>query len=166
MIKEKLPYLIGLLAMVGGVFISILFGVNEGIFKDKIARDLQKNVKIQEMLDGPEKKAKIKTEQSKNWRYYQRFHFHSTGIGAMILGVLLVLNLFMIPEGVRLLASYLVSVGGFLYPFIWLFAGIYGPVMGRSEAKEAFEIFGWMGGFFLIGLILSMILVAKYPKRS
>jgi hypothetical protein len=56
----------------------------------------------------------------------------------------------------------MISVGGFLYPFIWLFAGIYGPEMGRNEAKEAFAIFGYMGGVCLLGMIMaSYLAIAK-----
>lgn len=164
--KTKLPYLIGLLTMAGGVMIAIIFGINEDIIQDKIARGLQQNVHIQQMADGPEKVAYIKGEQSKNWRYYQRYHFHSTGIGAMILAVLVLLNLFAIPECLKLICSYLTSVGGFLYPYVWLFAGIYGPSMGRHEAKESFAIFGYMGGVFLIGILMAFVLVAKYPKNN
>lgn len=55
-------------------------------------------------------------------------------------------------------AADLMSIGGLLYPFVWLFAGIYGPEMGRTEAKEAFAIFGYMGGLFLVGAIFTLIL--------
>jgi len=56
----------------------------------------------------------------------------------------------------------MVAIGGTLYPFVWLFAGIYGPEMGRSEAKEAFAFFGYMGGVFLLGGIYTTILTIKY----
>jgi hypothetical protein len=52
-----------------------------------------------------------------------------------------------------------------MYPFVWLFAAMYGPILGRSEAKEAFAIFGYAGGVYLVGLILIFILVAKYPLK-
>lgn len=59
----------------------------------------------------------------------------------------------------------MVSIGGFLYPFVWLFAGIYGPVMGRYEAKEEFAIFGYTRGLFLVGLILTGIILLRYPLK-
>ena len=152
--------------MVGGVFIAILFGVNEEMFKDKIQSGLQQNAKIQQMADSPEKTAKIGSEAEKNWRYYQRFHFHATGIGAMMIGLLLFIRKIKAPPKALDLASWLVSLGGFLYPFVWLFAAIYGPEMGRNEAKEAFAIFGYMGGLFLVGGVLTLFLTAKYPIEA
>ncbi len=159
---KRIPFFLALLSIVGGVFISILFAVNEDLFQKNITAGLEKNVKIQSITDATEKAAKMKGEQDKNWRYYQRFHFHATGIGAMMMGILLLLAGLKAPKNLVTIASYMVAVGGFLYPFVWLFAGIYGPEMGRSEAKEAFAIFGYMGGVFLVGGILSMFLSLKY----
>ena len=159
---KKLPLIIALFCILGGVGISILFGVNEDIFKDRISAGLQQNIKIQQMSDPAQKAAKIAAESDKNWRYYQRFHFHATGIGAMMMGILLLLSSLKAPNKHKTIASYMVAIGGTLYPFVWLFAGLYGPEMGRSEAKEAFAFFGYMGGVFLLGGIYTTILTIKY----
>jgi hypothetical protein len=74
---NRLPFLFSILAFVGGTFIAILFGANESLFKDRIADGLNRNEKIQKISDPEEKLSKIKSEQEKNWRYYQRYHFHS-----------------------------------------------------------------------------------------
>lgn len=163
---QRIPYVIAILTLIGGVFISIIFGANEDYFKDKINEGLKKNEKVNQIQDPIEKAAVLKTEADKNWRYYQRFHFHATGIGAMIMGVLLFISFLSAPEKLKNITSYLVSFGGFLYPFVWLFAAIYGPEMGRSEAKEAFSVFGYMGGVFLLGLFLSLYLALKYRLKE
>ncbi len=163
---QRIPYVIAILTLIGGVFISIIFGANEDYFKDKINEGLKKNEKVNLIQDPEEKAAVLKTEADKNWRYYQRFHFHATGIGAMIMGVLLFISFLSAPEKLKNITSYLVSFGGFLYPFVWLFAAIYGPEMGRSEAKEAFAIFGYMGGVFLLGLFLSLYMALKYRLKE
>lgn len=153
--------------MIGGVFIAILFAVNEDMFIRRIHAGLEKNVKIQQISSAPEKAAKIASETEKNWRYYQRFHFHATGIGAMMMGLLLFLSSLNAPDWSVNVAKFMVSIGGFLYPFVWLFAGIYGPEMGRSEAKESFALFGYMGGVFLAGGIWTLWLGLRYnPKIS
>lgn len=151
--------------MVGGVLIAIVFGANEDFFHNKIKAGLEKNSSIQSIQDPVEKEAKIKSESEKNWRYYQRFHFHATGIGAMIMGLLLFLTQLNAPARSISVASYLISTGGFLYPFVWLFAGIFGPEMGRSQAKEAFAIFGYMGGVFLLGCIWTFVLAIGYDMK-
>ncbi len=159
---RRIPFLLSLLSIVGGVGISIVFGVNEDFFKDRIIIGLEKNIKIQEILDPVKKTETIKNESDKNWRYYQRYHFHATGIGAMMMGILLFLTRLRAPRKHVSIASYLIAVGGTLYPFVWLFAGIYGPGMGRTEAKEAFSFFGYMGGLFLLGGLYSIVLALRY----
>lgn len=161
--KHKLPFILAILSMIGGVFISILFGVNESLFKDKIGKDLRANESIMSIVDQDKREKKIEDETSKNWRYYQRFHFHSTGISSMTLGTLFLLAFSLAPSLLKLVSSYMVSIGGFLYPFIWLFSAIYGPIMGRSAAKESFAIFGYMGGIFLLGLIIAAYILIRYP---
>jgi hypothetical protein len=163
---QKIPFSLAILGMVGGVFISILFGLNEEMFINRIHAGLERNVKIQQIASPQEKAAKISAETEKNWRYYQRFHFHSTGIGAMMIGLLLFLTQLNAPRTAVSIAAYLISIGGFLYPFIWLFAGIYGPEMGRSEAKEAFAIFGYMGGLFLVGGLGTLALGLRYEFKG
>ncbi len=163
---KKIPFALAVLSMVGGVFISILFGVNEEMFIHRIQAGLEKNVKIQQITDPAEKEAKIKAETDKNWRYYQRFHFHATGIGAMMMGLLIFLLQLKISNKSFYPPAYLVSIGGFLYPFVWLFAGIYGPEMGRTEAKEAFAILGYMGGLFLVGGFWTFVLALTAKLKN
>jgi hypothetical protein len=159
---HKIPFMLAVFGMLGGVSIAILFGVNEDLIKDEIAAGLEQNTKLQSVSDPAEKEQMLEAEAEKNWRYYQRYHFHATGIGAMSLALLLFLVRVGAPEKFKLAASYLISVGGLLYPFVWLFAGMYGPVMGRSEAKEAFAVFGYMGGLFLVGVLLTLVLAMKF----
>ncbi len=163
---DRAPFMLAVLGMVGGVFIAILFGINEDLFKDRIADGLTRNAAIQEIADPAAREAKRSAEADKNWRYYQRFHFHATGIGAMVMGLLLYLRRLAAPVRLVRVTSWAVAVGGLLYPFVWLFAAIYGPEMGRSEAKEAFALFGYMGGLFLVGGLLTLALSALYPLQE
>ncbi len=162
---QRIPFAMAILSMAGGVFIAILFGVNEEFFLDRIKVGLEKNVKVQAITSPEEKATKIKSETDKNWRYYQRYHFHATGIGAMMMGMLLFLSQLKLSPKSFYPPAYLLAVGGLLYPFVWLFAGIYGPEMGRSEAKEAFAIFGYMGGLFLVGSLWTLVLSLKNSPR-
>lgn len=162
---KKVPFILATLSLVGGIFISILFGVNESYFKKNIAAGLQQNQKIMSMTDTNAQKAKLSKEAAKNWRYYQRFHFHSTAIGSMTFAILIFLSFVAAPEKLIILTSYLTGVGGFLYPYVWLFAGIYGPSMGRHEAKEAFAPFAYGGGMYLVGLLMLLFIVIKYPIK-
>lgn len=163
---SRIPFVIAILTLICGVFISIIFGVNEGYFKDKIKEGLSKNEKINLIQDAAEKDAVLKSETDKNWRYYQRFHFHATGIGSIEMGVILFISFLSAPEKLKNITSYATAIGGFLYPFVWLFAAIYGPELGREVAKEKYAVFGYMGGVFLLGLFLSLFMALKYPLKT
>jgi len=163
---RKIPFALAILSMAGGVFIAILFGINEEMFQSRIQAGLERNVKVQQITNPEEKAAKIQSETDKNWRYYQRYHFHATGIGAMMLAMLLFLSRLNIAPKVFYPPAYLLAVGGVLYPFVWLFAGIYGPEMGRAEAKEAFALFGYMGGIFLLGALWTLWLSLSSESRE
>lgn len=163
---NRLPFLLSILAFVGGTFIAILFGANESLFKDRISDGLTRNENIQKITDPVEKSAKIKSEHEKNWRYYQRYHFHSIAIGTVSLSLLLFLVFVDAPRKLVLISSYMISVGGFLYPFVWLFAGIFGPEQGREVAKENFAIFGYMGGVHFVGILLALFLAILYPWKG
>lgn len=163
---KKIPILLSIIAIIGGVFISIIFGVNEDFFQNRITQGLEKNVKIQLIADEKIKSDKMKSEQEKNWRYYQRYHFHANGIASMSLGLIILLAFVRASKKEILIASYMISIGGFLYPFIWLFAALYGPEMGRNEAKEAFAIFGYMGGVYLLGVMYALYLACSKEWRA
>lgn len=150
----KGPMTVAMLGIVGGIFIAIIFGVNEGIFKEAIKEGLKSNEAIQSIVDVDKKSAKLKKEEDKNWRYYQRFHFHASAIGAMSVALLLLLNNLPIAARRKTILGWFLSVSGFLYPFVWLFAAIYGPSWGRGVAKEKFAIFGYMGGVYLLSVLV------------
>lgn len=163
---KKFPYLLSVLAMVGGIFISILFGADESIFKNRIDAGLAKNTTIQAIADPEKKEATIKSEKDKVWRYYQRYHFHANGIASLSLALLVLLAFVQASNRKILIAQYSVAIGGFLYPFVWLFAALYGPEMGREAAKETFAIFGYMGGVYLVGVIYSLYLTVTHPFKA
>ena len=162
---RKNPFSFAILSRIGGVFIAILFAVNEDMLIQRIHAGLEKTVKIQQISSEPERSAKIASETEKNWRYFQRFHFHATGIGAMMMGLLLFLSSLKAPTWPVNVGGLMVSIGGFLYPFVWLFAGIYGPEMGRTEAKESFAFFGYMAGVFLAGGVWTLLLGLRYNSK-
>ena len=57
---HRIPYVIAILTLIGGVFISIIFGANEDYFKDNINEGLKKNEKINQIQDPVEKAAVLK----------------------------------------------------------------------------------------------------------
>jgi len=163
MILRKLPFIIAVLGMAGGVLIGILFGANEDFFQNRISAGLARNHDIQSISDNSEREAKIKTESAKLWRCYQRYHFHANGIAGLSLAILTLMSFIQAPHLLRFCVQYSVAVGGFLYPFVWLLIAIYGPEIGRTEAHDTFAIFGYMGGVFFVGILGFIFAALKYP---
>ena len=159
---HKPSILIALFGMILGVFIAIIFGVNEDLFKNQIKQDILVSKHYQSAQLRGDSESYLKKEAGKNWRYYQRFHFHSTGIASMSLVLLVLLGFSSVKENRRKIISYILSISGFLYPFVWLFAGCFGPGMGRSLAKEKFAFFGYMGGVYFIAMIVVFYVLAKF----
>lgn len=157
----KFPFMISLFGIVLGLFIAILFGINEDIFKDRIAKGIGNNLKYQSLTTTAEKNDYKKKEADKNWRYYQRFHFHGTAINSMSVALILLILIVNISSPLQIYLSYVLSISGLLYPFIWLFAGMFGPLIGRNEAKEKFAVLSYMGGVYLIGVTTLLILVGR-----
>lgn len=159
---------IALVGILGGVFIALLFGANEKMFKEKILAGLNNNPEISAIEIPAEREKKIASEESKIWRHYQRYHFHATGIGALSLAVLLMLFLRTTGGRLRDIAAYSVAIGGFLYPFAWLLSAFLSPTVGRHEAHETATVLALGGGLLFIGLILSLVhlLISKPPTRK
>lgn len=155
----KFPFMISLLGIVLGIFIAILFGINEDIFKDRISKGIEQNPKYQSMSSTVEQAEYKKKEEEKNWRYYQRYHFHSTAINSMSIALILLVLIVNISTPIQIYLSYMISISGLLYPFIWLFAGIFGPLIGRGVAKEKFAVLGYMGGVYMIAVTILLVLV-------
>ena len=64
MIMHKIPFVLAILSMLAGVFIAILFGINEDAFKDHIDAGLAQNSMIQQIANPAEKAAKLASEVS------------------------------------------------------------------------------------------------------
>ena len=159
---HKGPLIIAVCGIFFGILIAVMFGANEDFFQDKIQNGLKLNSKIQQIENPDAKAAAIEKESSKNWRYYQRFHFHSSAIGSMSVALLLLLSFIQVPKKISKGLAWLMATSGCLYPFVWLFAAIYGPIIGRGVAKEKFAIFGYMGGVYLVCVLTMIYLLSRY----
>ncbi len=73
--------------------------------------------------------------QSKIWRYAQRAHFHSTGIAAFSIGLLLLVAISSLKRKLKKISSTLIGLG-FLYPFAWLSMFFLAPSLGRDAAHS------------------------------
>jgi hypothetical protein len=105
----------------------------------------------------------------KIWRYAQRAHFHSTGIAAFSIGLLLLVSLSSLSRKLKKATSLLIGLG-FLYPFAWLSMFFLAPSIGRSAAHSHIitELLTYVGvGGLVIGFLLLVgNLFIGWPKRT
>ena len=88
----------------------------------------------------------VEQSSSKIWRYAQRAHFHSTGIAAFSIGLLLLIMHSSLGNRLQSVAAVLVGLGG-LYPLPWFTMFILAPYIGRGAAQHHIvtEMFTYIG---------------------
>ena len=145
----KLGLALVLFGLTFGIIMGIGLGVNEDSFKNFIADGIATHPQVHDAKS-----------QDKIWRYAQRAHFHSTGIAAFSIGLLLLVSVSTLGCKLKTITSTLIGLG-FLYPFSWFTMFLLAPSIGRSAAHSHIitEAFTYIGvGALVIGL---MILVAN-----
>ncbi len=138
-----------LLGLAFGIALGISFGVNEDAFQNYISEGIAAHPQVHDAKS-----------QDKIWRYAQRAHFHSTGIAAFSIGLLLLVSISNLGIKLKKVTSALIGLG-FLYPFSWFTMFLLAPSIGRSAAHShiATVMFTYVGvGGLALGF---MILVAS-----
>lgn len=141
----KIGLLITLLSLVFGIGLGIVFGAKEEVFKNYISQNIQENPTVHD-----------DKSKDKIWRYVQRAHFHSTGIAAYSLALLLIILVSKMKENAKRLSSTLIGVGT-LYSFSWYLMFYLAPTIGRDAAHSHIlteSIVYISTGAFLIGLFM------------
>lgn len=141
----KIGLLITLLSLVFGIGLGIVFGAKEEVFKNYISQNIQENPTVHD-----------DKSKDKIWRYVQRAHFHSTGIAAYSLALLLIILVSKMKENAKRSSSTLIGVGT-LYSFSWYLMFYLAPTIGRDAAHSHIlteSIVYISTGAFLIGLFM------------
>lgn len=157
--------LFGLLAVLYGWGLGLVFGVNEDGIRKRFIADAEGSRAIYLQKAGTEDgaTAAIKKIDESAWRYFLRAHLHAGGIGSIAIGGSLVLSLLSVGRGAKLVASLLLGLGAVGYPLFWMLAGLRAPGLGSTgAAKESLQ---WLaipsaGGLFIGGLITFGLVVA------
>jgi hypothetical protein len=144
---------LGLALVLLGLAFGIVLGISFGIFEDEFKGFISQGISMHPEVHDAKSPDKI-------WRYAQRAHFHSTGIAAFSIGLLLLVSVSTLSLKLKKITSFLIGLGSF-YPFSWLTMFILAPSIGRSAAHSHIitEIFVYVG---VIGLVIGfMILVGN-----
>lgn len=108
--------------MLLGIGLGVAFGVNEDRFEAYVAQGIAANPYVHDSKS-----------QEKIERYAQGAHFHTTGIAAFSLGLLLVVVAPSLTERFKKIAGACIGLGGF-YPLAWLAIFLLAPSVGRAAA--------------------------------
>ncbi len=134
-----------LIGLAFGIALGVGFGLSEDTFKDFVAEGIAAHPQVHDAKS-----------QDKIWRYAQRAHFHSTGIAAFSIGLLLLVSISGMADRLKKVTSVLIGLG-FLYPFAWLSMFLLAPSIGRGAAHShiATEFFTYAGvGGLVIGFLM------------
>lgn len=141
----KLGLAIVMLTLFFGVGMGVSFGVSEDTYKSYVSDNVAKYPELHD-----------EKSTSKIWRYAQRAHFHSAGIAAFSLGLVILTMFSSMSAGLKCWTSTLTGLGG-LYPLSWYTMFYLAPTVGRSAAHGHWltETFTYVGvGGLLIGMVL------------
>lgn len=141
----KLGLAIVMLSLFFGVGMGVSFGAAEDTYKSYVSDNVAKYPAVHDAKST-----------SKIWRYAQRAHFHSTGIAAFSLGLVILTMFSSLSVGLKGWTAVLIGLGG-LYPLSWYNMFYLAPMVGRSAAHSHWltETFTYIGvGGLLLGMVM------------
>ncbi len=160
MLKEAMApvvpgLLISFLAIVVGTGLGMTFGLYEDQIKDALLADVRAHPQIHEQTPD-----NFKKQVGDGWRYIQRAHFHAQGLGALGVGIIVVLGLSWVSAPVKKWVALATGVGALLYPFCWLLMGLRIGSMGKQAAHASVD---WLAALsiplFFGGMMLTLLIV-------
>lgn len=120
----KIGLLITLLSLVFGIGLGIAFGAKEEVFKSYITENIKANPAVHD-----------EKSKDKIWRYVQRAHFHSAGIAAYSLALLVIILLSKMKNSAKSFSSTMIGIGT-LYPLSWYVMYYLAPHIGKDAAHN------------------------------
>lgn len=141
----KVGLLITLFTLIFGTGLGIVFGAKEEVFKNYISENIQANPTVHD-----------DKSKDKIWRYVQRAHFHSSGIAAYSLALLLIILVSKMRNSMKSFSATMIGIGT-LYSFSWYTMFYLAPLIGRDAAHSHIlteSIVYLSTGAFLIGLFM------------
>lgn len=156
--------MLSFLAVLTGTGAGMAFGLVEDEVKDYFLQKAQTHVNAAYGVSAdPTKLAKDA------WRYVQRGHVHAQGLGALGIGIILVLTITRASPKVKTLLSTGIGLGAVLYPFCWFLAGFRIPSVGKEAAKASVD---WLAAISIplffggMCLVLAMLCLTWLAARQ
>lgn len=149
--------LLALLSILMGVYLGIHFGKSE----DEILKYMKDKATASAAFEGDEQK--IDKAVGDGWKYLKRSHEHFQGLGAISIGLVLILSASWLKPLFKTLLSIGVSLGGFVYPLFWYLVAYSVPEVGKHAAKESLALVAQFGaGLFAVSFFGVFLVVLLY----
>lgn len=143
------------LAIVFGTSLGMLFGIYEDSIKDYLSAQIKAHPEVHAQTPD-----NLKKQTGGAWRDLQRAHLHAQGLGALGVGISLVLGLSWVAAPVKRWLALATGLGGLLYPFTWLLMGLRVGPMGEEAAHASVD---WLAALsvplFFGGMLLTLLIL-------
>jgi len=156
--------LVSFLAIVFGTSMGMLFGLYEEPIKDYLSAQIKAHPEIHEQ--SPDN---LKRQTGGAWRDIQRAHLHAQGLGALGVGIGLILVFTWVSAPIKRWLALATGLGALLYPFCWLLMGLRIGPLGEDAAHASVD---WLAAvsvpLFFGGMLLTLAILFLgwlFPKR-
>ena len=133
----------GLVLAMCTLFMGAYLGVQFGRSEDQIKASLKETATASAAFSGNAEK--IDAAAQSGWKYLKRSHEHFQGLGAIAIGLVLLVSASWIKPGLKTAAAIRVGLGAFIYPLFWYLAACRAAEMGKHAAKESLELVAQFG---------------------
>lgn len=147
---------ISLLSIFMGVYLGLHFGKDE----DKIKSYLKEKAAASTFYEG---EAGLEKAVADGWKYQKRSHEHFQGLGAISIGLMLLLSISWLKPALKSLLSITTGTGAFFYPLFWYLVSFKTADVGKSAAKESYELIALFGaGLFALSFLAILLTFVCY----
>lgn len=155
----RLGVVLALLAILFGFGLGAVFGAAEASVKGHL--EAEGKAALTTKYGGDP--AKMKPVVDKAWVYVQRAHLHGGAMGAVALGLCLLLASLPRAGRANAVAAALSGAGALGYAVFWLLAALRAPGLGSTTAAK--ESLQWLAmptsGMAIVGLLLALGLAVR-----
>lgn len=147
---------ISLLSILMGVYLGIHFGKDE----DKIKEYLKEKAAVSSFYEG---EAGLKKAVGDGWKYQKRSHEHFQGLGAISIGLMLLISVSWLKPTIKSILSLTTSIGAFTYPLFWYLVSFKTAEVGKHAAKESCALLAQFGaGLFALSFLAIFVTFVIY----
>lgn len=115
---------LALLCLMIGIGMGISFGVNEDAYQNFIAAGISAYPELHDT-----------SSQGVIWRWALRAHFHASGVGTFLIGLIILVAMSGMSEVRKHVTAICIGLGG-LYPMAWFVMFYVAPSIGRKAARH------------------------------